>query len=91
MKFIKESFTEDQERIINITKNLISTLSDQLFEANHTLEQIEMNFKELGIHSADIQAYFGNYLANFAELADEDPYNMSCATLKDRVEEFKGE
>ena len=91
MKLIKESLTENQQRKIDINKRLISTLSDQLFEASHTLDQIEMNFEELGIHSADIQPYFGNYLAQFAELEDVDPYNMSCATLKDRLEEFEEE
>lgn len=78
---------EDRARRIADNKNLITTLSNQLSEASHTLDQIEMNFEELGIHSADIQPYFGNYLAQFAELEDGDPYNMSCATLKDRLEE----
>ena len=84
---INESLDSNKET----TSNLIITLSNQLSEASHTLDQIEMNFEELGIHSADIQPYFGNYLAQFAELEDVDPYNMSCATLKDRLEEFEEE
>lgn len=80
---INESVDSNKET----TSHLIVTLSNQLSEASHTLDQIEMNFEELGIHSADIQPYFGNYLAQFAELEDVDPYNMSCATLKDRLEE----
>lgn len=80
---INESVDSNKET----TSQLIVILSNQLSEASHTLDQIEMNFEELGIHSSDIQPYFGNYLAQFAELEDVDPYNMSCATLKDRLAE----
>ena len=69
------------------TSELIVTLSEQLSDARHILDQIELNFEELGIHSADIRPYFTNYLSQFAELEDEDPYNMSCATLMSRLRE----
>jgi ribosomal protein L17 len=67
-----------------ICENVIDDLEESLNEAIEKLDAIERLFKEIGIHYADIEGYFTNYLRNFIESDRE----ISCEDFRNRLEEF---
>lgn len=81
---LTEELTEEQEDKIEIAKLLIDDLEEILEDGKGKLEGIKRLFGQLGIHSADIDPYFTNYLDGF--ISDEN--EMSCQELKDRIQEF---
>ncbi len=67
-----------------ICEGVIDDLEESLNEAIEKLDAIERLFKEIGIHYADIEGYFTNYLRNFIESDRE----ISCTDFRNRLEEF---
>lgn len=84
---LNEELTDEQEDKIEIAKRLIDDLEEILESGKGKLGGIKRLFGQLGIHSADIDPYFTNYLDGF--ISDEN--EMSCEELRNRIVEFVDE
>lgn len=65
-------------------EKIIDDIEESLTNVIEQLDALERLFREIGIHNADIEGYFTNYIRNFIESDRE----ISCYDFRQRLEDY---